>query len=164
MNQCWNIVNWTLRNQLQWNFNRISNIFIQENGLEDVVCEMVSILSRPQFVNKITPSCAFSDSVSDTNNTSLRLVHSWPLCTTRCSLTVLHHDVAPNIYTETAVPIVFSLWHTLCKPPVGLCCCYVIHWLACDALDRRISIVILMSKQPNGDADGSWHVNSIIQP
>ena len=23
LNQCWNIVNWTLRNKLQWNFNRI---------------------------------------------------------------------------------------------------------------------------------------------
>ena len=30
----------------------ISNIFIQENGLENVVCEMASILSRPQCVNK----------------------------------------------------------------------------------------------------------------
>ena len=30
-------------NKLQWNFNRNSNIFIQENALENVVCEMVSI-------------------------------------------------------------------------------------------------------------------------
>ena len=47
----WNNVNWTLRNKLQWNFNRNSNIFIQENALEHVVCEMASILSRPQCVN-----------------------------------------------------------------------------------------------------------------
>ena len=51
LNQCWNIVNWILRNKLQWNFNRNSNIFIQENALENVVCEMASILSRPQCVN-----------------------------------------------------------------------------------------------------------------
>ena len=38
---CW-------RNTLQWNFNRKSSIFIQENALEHVVCEMTSILSRPQ--------------------------------------------------------------------------------------------------------------------
>ena len=50
MNQCWNIVNWTLRNKLQWNLNRNSNIFIQENALENVVCEMASILPRPQCV------------------------------------------------------------------------------------------------------------------
>ena len=32
-------------------FNRNSNIFIQENALENVVCEMASILYRPQYVN-----------------------------------------------------------------------------------------------------------------
>ena len=35
LNQWWNIVNWTLGNKLQWNFNRNSSIFI-----ENVVCEM----------------------------------------------------------------------------------------------------------------------------
>ena len=50
-NQCWNIVNKTLRNKLQWNFNRNSNIFIQENAFESVVCEEAAILSRPQCVN-----------------------------------------------------------------------------------------------------------------
>ena len=34
MNQCWNIVNWTLRNKLQWHLNRNSCIFIQENAFE----------------------------------------------------------------------------------------------------------------------------------
>ena len=43
LNQCWNIVNLTLRSKLQWNFNRNSNIFIQENALENVVSQMVSI-------------------------------------------------------------------------------------------------------------------------
>ena len=32
--QCWNVVNWTLKNQLQWNFNRNSYIFIEENFLK----------------------------------------------------------------------------------------------------------------------------------
>ena len=31
-------------------FNRNWNIFIQENALENIVCEMASILSRPQCV------------------------------------------------------------------------------------------------------------------
>ena len=43
LNQCWNIVNWNLRNKPQWNFNRNSNISIQENAFENVVCEMASI-------------------------------------------------------------------------------------------------------------------------
>ena len=51
LNQCWNVVNWTLENKLQWNFNQNSNIFIQENALENVICVMAFILSRPQCVN-----------------------------------------------------------------------------------------------------------------
>ena len=51
----WIIVNWTPRNKLQWNFNKNSNIFIHKNTYESVVCEMASILSRPQCVNTHTP-------------------------------------------------------------------------------------------------------------
>ena len=51
LKQCWNIVNWTLRNKLQWNFNRNADIFFHETALESVVCEMAAILSRPQCVN-----------------------------------------------------------------------------------------------------------------
>ena len=43
LNQCWNIVDSTLGNKLQWNFNRNSNIFIQENAFKNVVCELASI-------------------------------------------------------------------------------------------------------------------------
>ena len=37
---------WTLGTN-QWNLKRNSYIFIQENALENVVCEMAAILSRP---------------------------------------------------------------------------------------------------------------------
>ena len=50
LSQCSNIVNWTLRNKLQWNLNRNSYSFIQENVFENVVCKMASISSRPQCV------------------------------------------------------------------------------------------------------------------
>ena len=45
-------------NKLQWNFNRNSNIFIQENAFESVISEMAAILSRPHCVkaNKHTSS------------------------------------------------------------------------------------------------------------
>ena len=49
LNQCWNIIDWTLRNKLHWNFNRNSDIFIHENVLE-YVSKMVAILSQPQCV------------------------------------------------------------------------------------------------------------------
>ena len=44
--QYWNIVNWTLRNKLQWNYTRNSDIFIQEKAFESVVCEMTAICLR----------------------------------------------------------------------------------------------------------------------
>ena len=52
LNQCWNIVNWTLGNKPQWNFNQNSNILIEENTFENVVCEMLFISSQSQCVNK----------------------------------------------------------------------------------------------------------------
>ena len=51
-NQCWNIVSWTFRNKRRWNFNRNSNIFIQEIAFENAVYKMASILIRPQWVNR----------------------------------------------------------------------------------------------------------------
>ena len=49
--KCWNIVDYTLWNKLQWNLNRNLNISIQENAFENVVWKMAAILSRPQCVN-----------------------------------------------------------------------------------------------------------------
>ena len=53
LNQSWHIVNWTLRNKLQWNLNLNSYIFFQENGFQSVVWKMAAILSQPQCV-KVT--------------------------------------------------------------------------------------------------------------
>ena len=60
LNQCWNIVNSNLRYKLQWNPKRNSCIFIQENAFKNVVCEMVAILSLPQWVN---PCCHYSHAI-----------------------------------------------------------------------------------------------------
>ena len=46
------LFNWILRNKLQWNLNRKSNIFIQENAFKCVVCKTAAILSRPQWVKQ----------------------------------------------------------------------------------------------------------------
>ena len=52
LNQSWVIVNWTLRNKLQWKFNQNTNIFIQENAYDNIyiVWKMAATLSRPQCV------------------------------------------------------------------------------------------------------------------
>ena len=46
-------VKWTIGNKNQWNLNRNSNIFIQENAFENIVWKMTAILSRPKCVKKI---------------------------------------------------------------------------------------------------------------
>ena len=48
--KCWDTVNRTLGNKLQWNLNRNLYIFIQENAFENVVWKMAAIMSRPQCV------------------------------------------------------------------------------------------------------------------
>ena len=45
--------NWTLRNKLLWNLNQNSWIFIQENAVKNVVCEIVAILSRGRWVKEM---------------------------------------------------------------------------------------------------------------
>ena len=62
LNKWWNIVNWTLRNKVQWNRKQNSCIFIQENALENVVWKMAAILSRPQCVKRY---CALCSKTSD---------------------------------------------------------------------------------------------------
>ena len=54
LNQCWNIVNWTLGDKLQWKFNRNLNTLIHENAFENVIWEIAAILSRPQCVKCCT--------------------------------------------------------------------------------------------------------------
>ena len=51
--KCWVIVNWTIRNKIQWNISRNWNIFIQGNAFENV-WQMAAILSRPQMLNQLS--------------------------------------------------------------------------------------------------------------
>ena len=51
VNQCWVIVNWTLRNKLYWNFDQNTKLFIHENAFENIVYEMAAILSRERWIN-----------------------------------------------------------------------------------------------------------------
>ena len=44
------LIYWTIRNKIQWHFNRNWYIFIQENAFENVLWKMATILSRPQCV------------------------------------------------------------------------------------------------------------------
>ena len=57
LNQWWSSVNWNLMNKLQWNINRNSYIFNQENAFEYVVWKMAAILSRPKCVDTCNVIC-----------------------------------------------------------------------------------------------------------
>ena len=50
LNQCWVLVNWKLRNKLQWNFNQIY-FFAHKIASESIIYEMAAILSRGTWVN-----------------------------------------------------------------------------------------------------------------
>ena len=51
----WLMINWTLMNKLHWNLNKNTNIFFHENVFEYVVCELLVILFKPQYVNTLRP-------------------------------------------------------------------------------------------------------------
>ena len=53
LNQCSVIVNCTLRNKLQWNFNQNTKIFSHEIAFEIIVCDMAAILFRGKWVNPL---------------------------------------------------------------------------------------------------------------
>ena len=55
LNQCLVIVNWTLSNKLQLNFNQNTKFFILENTSVNVICEMAEILSRRRWVDSSPP-------------------------------------------------------------------------------------------------------------
>ena len=50
-----NIVNFTLRENLQWNVNGNSYIFIQENAFKNFVCRIAAILSQLQCIQLKMP-------------------------------------------------------------------------------------------------------------
>ena len=53
LNQCRVIINWTLRNKLQWLLNQNTNLFNHGNASENIVCEIAAILSRGRWVNAL---------------------------------------------------------------------------------------------------------------
>ena len=73
----WNEL-WFNGKVVSW-FYRNSNIFIQENALENVVCEMASILSRPQCVE---------------------LVHHWPSASP-CRLLIQATPIFAMVYPHS---------------------------------------------------------------
>ena len=110
LNQCWNIVNWTLMNKLRWKFDENSNVFIQENALENVGCEMASILSRRQ--------CVYRDCLWSFKQFKFPLVtwaqnalqQRYPQSTFRASNYKRYQPIGDHISYPTDSPIATKLW------------------------------------------------------
>ena len=47
--QCYT-VNWIYAEQFQWNSNKITKVYLQQNTPENVICKILAILSRPEYV------------------------------------------------------------------------------------------------------------------
>ena len=98
LNQCWNIVNWTLRNKFQWRCKQISYIFIQENEFECIVREMAAILSRPQCVNALT--------VSDVENVPVLEWNSFNSWSSKWPSWTLPQDQGKCPYVPVKIPTI----------------------------------------------------------
>ena len=77
LNQCWGIVNWTLRNKLQWNFNQNSQLFIHKDAFENVVWKMAAILSWAQCGHGLTFTCHYATRMCDVHGESCMEAY-WP--------------------------------------------------------------------------------------
>ena len=112
LNQCWNIVDLSLRNILQWNGNQNSYISNSRNAFENAVCERAAILYRPQCVKfadfrcilvyrqwrrqgRYTADSRFAPSQSKTSN----IVSHWLGANLESALTIHHDDRASRRWT-----------------------------------------------------------------
>ena len=139
LSQCWDSINWTLRNKVQWNFSRNSNIFVEKNALESV-CVIASILSRRQWVNSqpTTSSVCFLNSsrtklfIGNVKHISISHIippnwhnrSSWngSLFKTRTYLfyiiNIIGADVLATPRTRTSATMVFTMLHWNYSIPV----------------------------------------------
>ena len=134
MNQCWNIVNSKLRNKLQWNSRRNSFIFILENAFENVVCEMASIWSRPQWVN-----CIFnSDSLwLEHNRENIREQQSFSIIPNLTDYLLLY-NLIPN---WTTIEEADYHCHITNQPRTTSCGSFLISRKNYAILDKRSPVV-----------------------
>ena len=77
LNQCWVIVNWTLRNKIQWNFNQKTKLFIRETASENIVCQNGGhfVQGGDELNMSMSDHCYYSERHGVSNST---------LCSTVC--------------------------------------------------------------------------------
>ena len=96
LNQCWNAVNWTIVNKLQWKLNRNSYIFVQENAFEMSSGKWWPFCFRPQcdtFTHIRIASVALGPSYDYFNTGEIILKNMWK---TNCYWTTTHIQQSVN--------------------------------------------------------------------
>ena len=92
LNQCWNIINWTLGNKLQWILHWNLYIFIQKNAFEIVVRKLPAFFSQPQCVKQ--PVWQQSDAMFKNWGPLAGILTHWGRVTSICvsKLTIISSD------------------------------------------------------------------------
>ena len=140
LNQCWDIVNWTLRKKLQWNFNQNTKLLIHENASKSIVCEKVAIWSGGRWVNH-----SWYDYI-------------WPEVPWHMQLYSLarplffkYSDI--NIFSrfglwahKTFVKCIIDyIWHTIfCPAPIMIRCLHMLLWWH-SCLAQLLSCILLIT-------------------
>ena len=107
LNQCWSIVNWTLRNKLQSNINQMSCIFIQKSAFDNVR-KMAAILVRPQCVNtcKITAAGLLRTHCHVQHLLFTRWGRVMHICVSKLTVIVSDNGLSPSHYLKQCMNIV----------------------------------------------------------
>ena len=107
LNQCWNIINWTIGNKFQWNFNQNSIIFIHENISESAVCKMAFISSWSQCVNNLVNITAADVGATEGASASAAMV----LVKFSLNMPVSRSDGLNNICTQCHFMVCGHDWY-----------------------------------------------------
>ena len=120
LNQCWEIVYWTLRNKLQWNFNQNTKLFIHKNASENTVCKMVAILPTGRWVKE------FSNHGFKTDCNTSNSIHCGAIITQSIFLQIPHkthpipHLLGPGMGCLLWVKLSFIFCFSHCSDVDGI--------------------------------------------
>ena len=161
LNQCWVIVNWALRNKLQWNFNQNTKLFIHENAPHakwrpfcqsrgrwvDLQARYPRVTCMPLQTSKFTGVCTIIPSVMDTHSHGSASGSMFPVKPLiHCSMASSSQGKVSRRYFGTSAPcawgdqeevILYIILHHVGKALANDKMCYIhntiFHWLRADS-------------------------------
>ena len=149
LNQCWVIVNWALRNKLQWNFNLNTKLFIHENAPHakwrpfcqsrerwvDLQARYTRVTCIPLQTSKIAGVCAIIPSVTDTyshGSASGSMFPVKPLI--HCSMASSSQGKVSRRYFGTSAPCAWARRNTFYAS-------HYITWVRPRLMKKRVTFI-----------------------